>query len=451
MSTSLDLDPILGVSQTLADVLEQVRAVAPTDATVLILGESGVGKELIAGRIHALSQRRSGPLVTVNCASIPRDLFESEFFGHVRGAFTGATRERIGRIESADGGTLFLDEVGEIPAELQSKLLRVLQSRTFERVGDDRTRSADVRFVAATNRDLRQEVSAGRFRRDFYYRLGVFPIEVPPLRARTEDIGVLGEHFLERVARAHGRRYAGLTPAQLSHLAAYDWPGNVRELRNVLERAAILSGDGPLQLELALPFAALSFRPPAMPIAELGAARGFFTATEFEELERQNLVGALEATRWQVSGPSGAAALLGLKPSTLASRLKTMSITAPMPDSLYVRLGAHRGISTLAREIFGRALSDSQLSRFWQDRSNIGVLREEQLLIAYLSAASGGPAKYVGRQMEVAHHGLGITKDDWSQFMRILDASLGALRIAPREQEEVRTFCEGLESAIAQS
>ena len=291
-----DAGEIVGVSQALAGILEQVRAVATTDATVLIFGESGVGKELIARRIHDESRRCRGPMITVNCASIPRDLFESEFFGHVRGAFTGAMRNRVGRIEAADGGTLFLDEVGEIPLELQGKLLRTLQHLSFERVGEDRSRQADVRFIAATNRNLLQEISASRFRLDLYYRLSVFPIEVPPLRARPEDITTLAQHILSQLAARSRRAECGLSAAQVRHLQAYEWPGNVRELKNVLERAFILSGDGPLRVDLGLPASALSSgRASTIPERIPTPAQGFFTALEFEQLERQNLIGVLEA------------------------------------------------------------------------------------------------------------------------------------------------------------
>ena len=228
---------IIGRSAVLMRVMEQVAMVAPTQANVLILGESGTGKELVARAIHELSGRKAKPLVRVNCASIPKELFESEFFGHVRGAFTGAIRDRVGRFQLADDGTLFLDEVGEIPPDLQSKLLRVLQEGQFERVGEERTRAVNVRIVAATNRDLSAEVAAGRFRQDLYYRLSVFPIELPPLRARREDIGSLAEHFIRQSARRLGVAAPVLTPEHVRLLAGYDWPGNVRELRNVMERA----------------------------------------------------------------------------------------------------------------------------------------------------------------------------------------------------------------------
>jgi len=445
-----DAGEIVGVSQALAGILEQVRAVATTGATVLIFGETGVGKELIARRIHDESRRCRGPMITVNCASIPRDLFESEFFGHVRGAFTGATRDRVGRIEAADGGTLFLDEVGEIPVELQGKLLRTLQHLSFERVGEDRTRQADVRFIAATNRNLPQETSAGRFRLDLYYRLSVFPIEVPPLRARSEDITTLAHHILSQLAARSGRAERGLSAAQVRHLHAYEWPGNVRELKNVLERAFILSGDGPLRLDLGLPASALSSAGRASTIPERlpMPAQGFFTASEFEQLERQNLIGVLEAAHWKISGQGGAASLLGLKPSTLSSRLKVLNIQQPEPASLYSRLGGHKAIATFAHDIFGRVLADPLLSRFWAHRSTIGILREEQLFIAYLSSVSGGPAKYPGRDMKSAHRGLGISPADWEAFRGHLRATLESLAVAPRERQEITDFAQGLRSEI---
>jgi len=335
------------VGQALVGILEQARAVAATDATVLILGESGVGKELIARRIHNESRRCHRPMITVNCASIPRDLFESEFFGHVRGAFTGATRDRVGRMEAADGGTLFLDEVAEIPLELQGKLLRALQHLSFERVGEDSTRRADVRFIAATNRNLVHEISAGRFRLDLYFRLSVFPLEIPPLRTRPDDITTLAQHFLSQLSASSGRAEPRLSSAQVRHLQSHEWPGNVRELKNVLERAFILSGDGPLQLELALPASAPSLAGRALLAADRLAVpvQGFFTALEFEQFERQNLVGALEAAHWKISGEDGAASLLGLKPSTLSSRLKVLNIQKPEPASLYSRLGGHKAIA----------------------------------------------------------------------------------------------------------
>jgi formate hydrogenlyase transcriptional activator len=441
---------ILGVSRALAQVLEQARAVAPTDATVLILGESGVGKELIARRIHDESRRCRRPMVTVNCASIPRDLFESEFFGHTRGAFTGATRDRVGRIESAEGGTLFLDEVAEIPLEQQGKLLRALQHLSFERVGEDSTRRADVRFIAATNRNLVHEISAGRFRLDLYFRLSVFPIEIPPLRARPEDITILAQHFLSHLSARSGHTAPRLSSTQMRHLQSHDWPGNVRELRNVLERAFILSGDGPLRLDLALPAAALSptARAPSAVDRLPLPAQGFFTALEFEQLERQNLVGVLEAAHWKISGEDGAASRLGLKPSTFASRLKALNIQKPEPTSLYSRLGGHKAIARFSHDLFGRVLADTQLSRFWAHRSTIGILREEQLLVAFLSSVSGGPGKYIGRDMKSAHRHLGITSADWNAFRTHLRATLDYLTVADRERQDIMSFAEGLRGEI---
>src|SRR6516164_2754551 len=445
-----DTGKIVGVSQALTAVLEQARVVALTDATVLICGETGVGKELIARRIHDKSRRCHGPMITVNCASIPRDLFESEFFGHSRGAFTGAIRDRRGRIEAADGGTLFLDEVGEIPLELQGKLLRTLQHLSFERVGEDRARQADVRFIAATNRNLLQEISWGCFLLDLYYHLSVFPIEVPPLRARPEDIVSLAQYFLSHLAAKSGRAEHSLSSTQVRHLQAYEWPGNVRELKNVLERAFILSGHGPLRLDFALPAAAVSSAGRSSSLADRlpVPAQGFFTASEFEQLERQNLIGVLEAVHWKISGENGAAAVLGLSPSTLSSRLKALKIGRPEPTSLYARLGGHQVIARFAHDLFGRVLADPVLSRFWAQRSTIGILREEQLLVAYLSSASGGPAKYLGRDMRSAHRHLDITAADWNAFRTHLGVTIDSLPLADRERQEIITFAEGLRGEI---
>jgi len=323
-------EPILGTSPAFRRVMDQLEMVARSEATVLVTGESGVGKEVLARAIHARSPRAGSPLVKVNCASIPRELFESEFFGHVRGSFTGAHRDRVGRFQLADGGTLFLDEVGEIPVELQSKLLRALQEKEFERIGDTRTMKVDVRVVAATNRDLKQAVADGRFRADLYYRLNVFPIELPPLRARRDDIVPLFEHVLARVCRKSGRAFMKLTPVQAAQLTAYPWPGNVRELENVVERAVILSLDGVLRLDAALPELADEVAA-SIVVAPVDAAgpprRGFFTADELRELERQNLIKALDQADWKVAGENGAAARLGIKPSTLSYQMRSLGIT----------------------------------------------------------------------------------------------------------------------------
>ncbi len=315
---------IVGDSQALARTLAQVEAVAATPVSVLIEGESGVGKEGIARAIHDRSDRADQPMVKVNCASIPAELFESEFFGHVKGAFTGAHRDRVGRLQLADGGTLFLDEVGEIPLALQGKLLRALQEHEFERVGDDRTVSVDVRVVAATNRDLSKEISAGRFREDLFYRLSVFPIEVPPLRDRLEDIGPLAQHFLANICEELGRDQIRITRQQIATLERHGWPGNVRELKNVIERAVILTTGARLRLDLAF----ASDNPPA--VSETRPTECEFVAdAEFREMEKANLLAALRHADWRLSGANGAAELLGLKPSTLAYRMKTFSLTKP--------------------------------------------------------------------------------------------------------------------------
>ena len=428
-------------------VMEQVTGVAGTAATVLIQGESGVGKELIARRIHEESPRRAAPFVKVDCASIPREVFESELFGQVSGAVPGSLRDRAGRIELADGGTLFLDEVGDIPAELQAKLLQPLQDSTFERVGDDRTRRADVRFIAATSRDLVEQVSRGLVRRDLFFRLSVFPISVPPLRSRPEDIPALVEYFLGD----HGRGQAPerrLTEAHVRHLQTYDWPGNVRELRNVVERAVILSGRGPLRFDEALPSSALSY-PARAALPDAGTpARGFLTATEFEFVERNNLVGAMEGAGWRVSGVDGAAAQLGMPASRLRARLKALGVRKPDPTSLYVRVGGGRGIATFARELFGRAIAHPTLGRFWKGRSTYGMLREERLLVAYLSSVAGGPTRYAGREMKEAHRGLGITATDWEVFRAILGDTLDALRVPDRERRDIVDIAENLRGDV---
>ncbi|MEM7409358.1 MAG: sigma 54-interacting transcriptional regulator [Myxococcota bacterium] len=300
---------ILGESPALRRVLDQVALVAESDATVVVRGESGTGKELVAREIHARSARAEGPWVRVNCAAIPSELFESEFFGHVRGAFTGATRDRIGFVAAADGGTLFLDEVGEIPLALQAKLLRVLEQGEVQRLGETKVTRADVRVVAATNRDLEAQVRSGGFREDLYYRLNVFPIEMPPLRDRAGDAAILARHFFERVR--HGEAVY-LSPENLAELADYDWPGNVRELRNVIERAAIVTRSGPLALQLG----------PKRRRPQPGVLR----EEDLQALMRDNLMRALEETGGRIYGPDGAAALLGLKPTTLRSRLEKYGI-----------------------------------------------------------------------------------------------------------------------------
>jgi PAS domain S-box-containing protein len=315
---------IIGQSQAIQQTLRQVKLVAPTTAAVMITGESGTGKELIARAIHEASARRDRPLIRVNCAAIPRELFESEFFGHVRGAFTGAVRDRIGRFELADGGTLFLDEVGEIPLELQGKLLRVLQEGNFERVGEERTRAVDVRVIAATNRNLKQEVARGKFREDLYFRLNVFPVESVPLRERREDIALLAQHFLLSEKLRSDLR---LSEGDARKLTRYDWPGNVRELQNVIERAVILAQNGRLRIDL--PDAPAPHVAAAAPgRARADARPAVMTSAELRDLERSNIQAALAACNGKVFGPGGAADLLDLKPTTLASRMKALGIAS---------------------------------------------------------------------------------------------------------------------------
>jgi transcriptional regulator with GAF, ATPase, and Fis domain len=327
--TALQQGEIVAESAAMQEVLSQARAVALSSSSVLILGESGVGKELIAAAVHDMSPRRDGPLVKVNCASVPRELFESEFFGHVRGAFSGALRDRQGRFALADGGTLFLDEVGEIPLPLQGKLLRVLQEGTFEPVGDDRTRHVSVRVIAATNRSLESDVEAGTFRRDLYYRLSVLPIFVPALRQRRQDILPMARRFLESTARRLNLPPRTLSPEYERMLLEYDFPGNVRELQNIIERALVLRREdsrGPrLQFDSPLEPAPPSTRP-ASPGANGGAV---LTVSELRELEHRNFVKALELSKFQIAGPGGAARRLGLSPSTLSYRLKQMGIERP--------------------------------------------------------------------------------------------------------------------------
>jgi len=321
---------IIGQSAAFRRIIEQVEIVAPTDATVLIVGETGTGKELIAREIHQRSRRRDKPLVPVNCTSIPKELFQSEFFGHARGAFSGAIKDRAGRFEIAAGGTLFLDEVGEIPLELQGKLLRVLQEKCYERVGEDRTRHADVRIVAATNRDLKKEVAAGRFREDLYYRLNVFPLRVAALRERKEDIPLLATHFVELLVKELGCPKPRLTRAGKETLQGYNWPGNIRELRNVIERAVIFARGGALEFDLPETGSSVdltSFEP------ESGggdqAEPEYLTESEMRSRKRENLFAVLQKTGWKIKGVDGAAELLGVKPTTLMSRIEKLGLKRP--------------------------------------------------------------------------------------------------------------------------
>jgi len=319
-----DFAGLVGQSPAFQQVLNQVELVAPTDASVLVSGESGTGKELIARAIHERSDRHERPLIRVNCAAIPRELFESEFFGHVRGAFTGAIKDRTGRFELADGGTIFLDEVGEIPLELQSKLLRVLQEGQIERVGEERTRNINVRVIAATNRDLKADAAAKLFREDLYFRLNVFPVEVVPLRSRISDIPLLATHFISLVCKRLNRSAPRLTLANVRQLQGYHWPGNIRELQNVIERAIIISKGGRLRFDLASPGSEIN----AAGLVEGDGTAPALPFTEKERIERDraNISTALKIAGGKISGKEGAAELLGIKPTTLVSRMKSLGI-----------------------------------------------------------------------------------------------------------------------------
>jgi formate hydrogenlyase transcriptional activator len=317
-SADQDVNPrrfeqIIGKSRALELVLEQVEQVAPTDSTVLIQGETGTGKELIARAIHDSSSRFARPFIKLNCAAIPFDLLESELFGHERGAFTGAIAQKIGRFELADKGTLFLDEVGDIPPGLQPKLLRVLQEQEFERLGSTRTHRVDVRLVAATNRNLVDMVKRNEFRSDLYYRLNVFPISLPPLRERREDIPALVSHFVELYARRMSKQIEHIPPATMSALSSYQWPGNIRELQNFMERSVIVTSGNILH-------------PPLTSLKSAAAAESIGAIT-LEDAERNHILKTLEQTRWIVSGPAGAAVRLGIKRSTLYFRMQKLGIS----------------------------------------------------------------------------------------------------------------------------
>ncbi len=310
-------EQIIGNSPALESVLELVEQVARTGSTVLIQGETGTGKELIARAIHNLSARCGRPFIKLNCAAIPFDLLESELFGHERGAFTGAIAQKIGRFEMADKGTLFLDEVGDIPPGLQPKLLRVLQEQEFERLGSTRTHQVDVRLVAATNRDLTAMVKRNEFRSDLYYRLNVFPIPLPPLRARREDIPALVEHFVGIYAHRMNKQIDQISPETMCELTSYAWPGNIRELQNFIERSVILSSENIL-------------RPPLSSLnADAAATAESQQAVTLEEAERDHIIKTLQQTRWVVAGPNGAAARLGMKRSTLYFRMQKLGISRP--------------------------------------------------------------------------------------------------------------------------
>ena len=308
-------EQVIGKSSALESVLEQVERVASTDSTVLIQGETGTGKELIARAVHNISLRCGRPFVKLNCAAIPLDLLESELFGHEKGAFTGAIAQKVGRFEMANKGTLFLDEVGDIPPALQPKLLRVLQEQEFERLGGTRTHQVDVRLVAATNRDLMKMVKRGEFRIDLYYRLNVFPISLPPLRERREDIPDLVAHFVDIYSRRMDKQIDKIPAETLSALSSYPWPGNIRELQNIIERAVILSNDGVL--------------PNPLPKAEAQDAIMPPTTTTLRDTERTLILSTLESVGWLIGGPKGAAAKLGLKRTTLIHKMQKLGISRP--------------------------------------------------------------------------------------------------------------------------
>jgi len=333
-------DRIIGNSAALESALDQVKQVAPADSTVLIEGETGTGKELIAHAIHIASQRFGRPLIKLNCAAIPLDLLESELFGHEKGAFTGAIAQKVGRFEMADKGTLFLDEVGDIPPALQPKLLRVLQEQEFERLGSGRTHKADVRLVAATNRDLGKMAARGQFRSDLYYRLNVFPILLPPLRGRREDIPALVTHFVKIFSRRVGKQVDSIPPETMAAFQSYSWPGNIRELQNLVERAVILSRDGVLRNPLHK-------KKPELMISSVPRTRTFQSSMTLDDTNRTVILGTLEQLGWVVGGPRGAAAKLGLKRTTLLARMR--------------RLGISRQITQNGTEMIGMAPE----SKFW--------------------------------------------------------------------------------------
>jgi transcriptional regulator with GAF, ATPase, and Fis domain len=333
----VQINELIGVSRSWRKVLQQIDLVAASNATVLITGESGTGKELVAKAVHLKSERRQRPMVTINCAAIAPELFESEFFGHVKGAFTGAQKDRTGRFGLADGGTILLDEVGEIPPPLQSKLLRVLQEGQYERVGEDHTRTIDVRVIAATNRDLSKEVEAGRFRQDLYYRLSVFPIHITPLRDRLEDVPLLAEHFMCKMNWRDGSNApVRLSDENIQALQSYHYPGNVRELENIIERAGILSRCFlyKLSVEQILDAMLLSDQRKRAETPAVESQSRIMSYAELKDLERENVIAALRATNYKVHGADGAAQLLGVKPTTLASRIKALKIPLrPTSDS----------------------------------------------------------------------------------------------------------------------
>jgi formate hydrogenlyase transcriptional activator len=319
---------MVGQSPALLALLQKVERVAGTDATVLVCGETGTGKELIARALHNSGQRRQRPLVKVNCGAVPASLLESELFGHVKGAFTGAIDRRVGRFELADGGTLFLDEIGELPLDTQVKLLRVLQEQEFEPVGSSRTVRVDVRIIAATNRNLEDEVRASRFRSDLFFRLNVVPLTVPPLRERPSDIPMLVAYFLSRFSNKFGRKIDGVTRDTMNRLVRYQWPGNIRELQNIVERAVVMASGPLISLEAdVLPATATGFTPLTATMA--AAPESAPETLSRDEAERRHIEAVLARTNGVIEGPSGAATILGLHPNTLRSRMKKLGVRRP--------------------------------------------------------------------------------------------------------------------------
>jgi formate hydrogenlyase transcriptional activator len=329
VTSEFDFEGIIGNSPSMQEVLKKIKQVAGSNSTVLIQGETGTGKELIARAIHEQSKRKKRALVKVNCGGIPRELFESEFFGHLKGAFTGAIKDRIGRFQLADKGTLFLDEVGEIPIELQPKLLRVLQEGEFEPIGEDRTRNVDVRIIAATNRDLKEETLKERFREDLYYRLDVFPIHVPPLRDRKEDIERIANFFIKDHSCRLNLKTVCLSEENIRDLDSYDWPGNIRELQNVIERALITAQDGVLNFDLRAKPNFLRRSTEEISSKEPLPIDDVFTAKEEKDRNRNNIIAALQKSNWKVYGSDGAAKILGLHPQTLSNKMKKLEIKKP--------------------------------------------------------------------------------------------------------------------------
>jgi formate hydrogenlyase transcriptional activator len=312
-------EAIVGESSAVRAMLRDIRKVAGVETTVLLMGETGTGKELVARAIHEASPRQGRPMVKMNCGAIPQGLVESELFGHERGAFTGALQRRIGRFEMANKGTLFMDEVGELPTDIQVKLLRVLQEQEFERVGSGHSQQVDVRLVAATNRDLESEVSGGRFRRDLFYRLNVFPVRIPPLRERVSDIPLLVKHFLAQLQRKLAKPLQGITEDSMRRLQTYQWPGNIRELQNVLERACVMATSPIVDIDDALPVAIIADRTPSHSHSHV---------VTLDENERAHIRRALAATNGRIHGPRGAANILDINPSTLRSRMEKLGIEA---------------------------------------------------------------------------------------------------------------------------